>query len=279
MSGAATGAATGAASGAATGTAILPGWGTAIGAVVGGASGYLGGSSADKKKKKEAAARRRLAAAMARYGQRTTEMADRTTGIARQTDQQYRDALTGHLTNAPDMAPVLRDNIASEQTALQMAQQPAFAPLPTGQSGAERQWAARYSADTQRRASEGAAPLAFQGGARRTASADQDYRNALGSRLAALGLTVDQAGRLQSLQQTMDHEALSGANAQYGVDRARAQTAGSGDLLASQLIQMGGNALGGAYMGGAFQGRPAMDADTAALMRMQQSRQGSMSDR
>ena len=42
----------GAASGAAAGSAILPGWGTAIGGVIGGITGLFGSSSSKKKKKK-----------------------------------------------------------------------------------------------------------------------------------------------------------------------------------------------------------------------------------
>lgn len=44
---------TGAGSGAALGTSILPGWGTAIGAVVGGVAGLIGGSAKAKKQQRE----------------------------------------------------------------------------------------------------------------------------------------------------------------------------------------------------------------------------------
>lgn len=49
--GSGTGALKGAAGGAATGTAILPGWGTAIGAGVGGLLGYFGGDDGEDQKK------------------------------------------------------------------------------------------------------------------------------------------------------------------------------------------------------------------------------------
>jgi hypothetical protein len=112
-----------------------------------------------------------------------------------------------------------------------------------------------------RRSSELAAPMAFQGGRRQTRSVDQDYRNMLATKLAALGLTVDQAGRIQRLQQAMDYEQVAGAKSRYGVDRDRAASAGGGALLASQLVRAGGQALGGAYMSGAFRGDPRLDPD------------------
>lgn len=69
------GAASGAASGAAAGTAVAPGWGTLIGAVAGGAMGYMGASS-KKKAMAAALARQRRILEQERKYQQQQSLAD-----------------------------------------------------------------------------------------------------------------------------------------------------------------------------------------------------------
>ncbi len=248
MSGATQGATSGAVSGAVSGASVGGVPGAVVGGVIGGVSGYLGGSGADKRKAKEKAAQRRLAIAMARYGGRTQQVSDYVVGQSHGIEDQYRAALEAHLAGQPDQAALLPGRVNAERTALSGAAQPAFQPM-VGHDGGENAYLRGVQADTQRRYSDAANPLAVQGGAARSGMADADYQRQLATQLSGYGVQTRNLGTLQQLQQAQDYENYAKAQAKYGVQRAQAQSAGSDQILYGQLLQAGGTGVAGAFMG------------------------------
>lgn len=240
-----TGAAGGAVAGAAAGTMVMPGIGTAVGAGVGalagGAAGYLGARGASKRRKAQEEARQKYLMALGKYREIEVARSRQREALLTKQSGQAHDNFQTYMGNKPgDQSASLQHDAANQSAALYSAQAPSpelAGPL-AGQYQAEmgkrvgnevNSTALDYSADQQNYAGD---------------QNERDYG------LAESALSRDrQMFEQQATLGTAQSEAeMQKAAAEFGVDRQRAQGAGSEQMLYGGLVNAG-IGLGNQYAG------------------------------
>ena len=222
--------------GAAAGTMVMPGIGTAIGAGVGalagGASGYLGARGASKRRKAQEEARQKYLMALEKYREVEVARSRQREALLTKQSGQSHDNFQTYMGNKPsDQSASLQQDAANQSAALYSAQAPtpALAGPLAGQYQAEMDkrvgnevnaTALDYSADQQNYAGD---------------QNERDYG------LAESALSRDrQMFEQQATLGTAQSEAeMQKASAEFGVDRQRAQGAGSEQMLYGGLVNAG----------------------------------------
>lgn len=241
-----TGAASGAASGAATGAMIgnVPGAiiGGVIGAVAGGASGYLGAQGAKKRRKAQARARKQYQAALAQYQQQELARNAQREALLTQQSQQANTNFQTYMGQKPgDQSAALQQDAADQASALYAAQAPT--PALAGPL------AGQYQAEMNQRVGSSVNSMALDYSTSKQDFAgdanNRDYETATSALSRERTLFEQQAG----VGSALSNRDRAIAEANYGIDRSRAQNAGSEQMMyggfANSSLQLA-NAYGSA---------------------------------
>jgi hypothetical protein len=232
----------GAASGAVAGTAIMPGWGTLIGAGVGAASGYLGAQGAKKRRKAQARARQQYQAALAQYQQQELARNAQREALLNRQSQQANTNFQTYMGQKPgDQSASLQQDAADQASALYAAQAPT--PALAGPL------AGQYQAEMNQRVGNDVNSMALDYSTSKQDFAgdanNRDYETATSALSRERNLFEQQAG----VGSALSNRDRAIAEANYGVDRARAQNAGSEQMMyggfANSALQLA-NAYGSA---------------------------------
>jgi len=240
-----TGAATGAASGAVAGS-VVPVVGTAVGAVVGGviggAAGYLGSRGAKKRRKAQAEARRKYQAALAQYQQQELARNAQREALLNRQSQQANTNFQTYMGQKPgDQSSALQQDAADQASALYAAQAPT--PALAGPL------AGQYQAEMNQRVGNSVNSMALD-----YSTSKQDFAGDANARDYETATSALSRERNLFEQQASVGSALSNrdraiAEANYGIDRAHAQNAGSEQMMyggfANSALQLA-NAYGSA---------------------------------
>lgn len=250
MSEAGQGAAAGAASGAAAGTMIMPGWGTAIGAVAGGALGYFGASK--KKKAMSGQLAKQRAAIKAEEARRNARMSEDQAffgGLATERSGELGTTMDSALA-ADAGAGAHQENVAGQLSQVMTASGPT--------AGSEAYAGAGGNAAGQAEAAE--AQLTTQDNGRLSQAMGVATGNEMAQTERSGAMQKFSLGELMRRARTGDYTAKTQlwdriAELDYqkkmgGIQNgmAGAARAGDGYMMAGQLLRVGG-AAAGAFMG------------------------------
>lgn len=241
---------------------ILPGWGTAIGAVVGAAAGAIGGYATDQRRKRQMAAQHQYEEHLRTYLAQN-EIAQRELGQGEFNIAQGQIADLGNFGQSFAALPQqVKDGAA--KTAANYAAIPGGAPVPQVQSGWDT---GAQGKDVNRMKQASDAFLApqtqayqFHGGQIQAGLQQQQAQNRYQLGQAMRGQDLRQLQELYAMQQGDRDLAFQ---RQYGADAVNAYhaaNAGSEQMLYGQLLQSGAQIGAGMY--GMNRNRPAQSVAT-----------------